>query len=124
MKINDILLAAFLTFIPSKNSAQTLYDNIDPSSLEKLSVFACEAFVQGVPYSRVRQAIVKGILIATENQSFASQNSHSYNSTSSFIFEVMRNIEQVEADATSFSLIDYAVTNYCPKYNNYRTDLN
>jgi hypothetical protein len=93
------------------------------NSLKQLSLFTCQAFDYNFSYSRVREAITGGILIARENQSFAVQNRDTYNSTSSYIFEIAKNFEYISAEATSFSLINYAVKNYCPQYNNYRTDL-
>jgi hypothetical protein len=122
MKINYILFAIFLTLTPSKTYAQELFD-IDSNSLKQLSLFTCQAFDYNFSYSRVREAITGGILIARENQSFAVQNRDTYNSTSSYIFEIAKNFEYISAEATSFSLINYAVKNYCPQYNNYRTDL-
>lgn len=123
MKINYIVFALFLTLVPLKTHAQTLYDDIDSKSLKQLSLFACEAFDYNISYSRVKEALTEGVLIARQYQSFAVQNSHTYNRSSSYIFEMMKNVEYVNAEATSFSLINYAVKNYCPQYNNYRTDL-
>jgi hypothetical protein len=86
-------------------------------------LFLVVNYINNFSYSRVREAITEGILIAKENESFAVQNSHRYNSTSSYIFETAKNMEYIYAEAISFSLINYAVKNYCPQYNNYRTDL-